>query len=74
MSKKRKIERKIFSDTTDALVREVVLGKWNHVSPDWSSIPVEDWSEVIQKYSLRCPGYDKEDYTKALRRSQWNYR
>jgi hypothetical protein len=74
MSKKRQETREAFAITADLLIGEVTTGKWDHIIPQWSSISVEEWDEVLREFSLRCPGRDKSDYIDALRRSQWNNR
>lgn len=74
MSKKRQEAREAFAVKADLLIGEVTTGKWDHIIPQWSSIPVEEWGEVLQEFSSRCPGHSKSDYIDALRRSQWNNR
>ncbi len=74
MSKKRQEERSLFVTTARCLIADVVAGKWDHIIPTWRSKPVEEWDEVLEEFSLRCPGHEKSDYVDALRRCQWNNR
>ena len=74
MSKNRQEARKAFAATADLLIGEVTTGKWDHIIPRWSSIPVEEWDDVLREFASRCPGHAKADYVDALRRSQWNNR
>lgn len=71
---KRQDAREAFEATANLLIREVTTGKWDHIVPRWSSIPVEDWNEVLSEFSSRCPGHAHSDYVDALRRSQWDNR
>lgn len=74
MSKKRQQARKAFATTATGLIDEVTTGKWDHIIPRWSNIPVEAWDEVLREFALRCPGHEESDYVNALRRSLWNNR
>lgn len=74
MSNKRQEDRETFAATADLLIGEVTTGKWDQRIPHWSSTPIEEWPEILQEFSSRCPGHPKSDYVDALRRSQWNNR
>jgi hypothetical protein len=74
MGKKRQKARSTFGDTAELLIREVAAGKWNHIIPTWSSVPVEEWEPVLKEFSFRCPGHGKSEYVDALRRCQWHNR
>ena len=72
MSSNRQDKRKLFSDTAKALIEEVYSSKWDNI--DYWHTPIEEWSEVLAEYELRCPSYSRNDYIDALRRAQWNNR
>lgn len=74
MGKKRHAARQALPATADLLIAEIVAEKWGHLQPPPSSIPVEEWDEVIREFSQRCPGFHRDDYVEALRRSQFNNR
>lgn len=70
---KRIIERAKLDQVSDMIIREIGLGKWDHLSSIRNK-PLSDCLELIREIETRVPGRSLEDYRDAISRSAWNNR
>ena len=47
------------------LAMEIQQGKWDHVR-DLKTKPIGDCFELVEELRKRCPGYETEQYRRAL--------
>lgn|GEM_PF-1871782 len=73
MTKKRNLARAELRKAADILIKEMNLGKWDHVI-NLRIRSVEELSELIDELESRCPGHTRDEYVETFLRSNWENR
>tara|TARA_B100002003_G_C13936917_1_gene454870 strand:+ start:134 stop:355 length:222 start_codon:yes stop_codon:yes gene_type:complete len=61
------------NDAACGLAQEIWDKKWAHVS-DLRSKPVGDCAEIVRELERRCPGFQPDDYKRAIARGMFGMR